>query len=114
MTAPSLPTKEVYRLVGQQIRKERVKRHMTQEDLASRVGLTRTSVTNIEKGRQKVLLHTLFHLAEVLGVELGDLLSLLQIKGRPLALDQLPPNLTPSVQEWILSGVATAHTPPEK
>lgn len=29
----------------------------TQSDLAKRIGLTRTSVVNIEAGRQRVLLH---------------------------------------------------------
>ncbi len=41
---------------------------LTQDALAARVSLSRTSVTNIEKGRQKVLLHTFWGLADALGV----------------------------------------------
>jgi transcriptional regulator with XRE-family HTH domain len=44
---------------------------LTQEALASQVSLTRTSITNIEKGRQKFLLHTLFDIASALGVPPG-------------------------------------------
>jgi transcriptional regulator with XRE-family HTH domain len=33
------------------------------------LGLSRTSITNIERGRQPIQLHTLYKIAEVLGVE---------------------------------------------
>jgi transcriptional regulator with XRE-family HTH domain len=47
---------------------------MTQEELAGLVSLTRTSITNVEKGRQKLLLHTLSDIAEALEVDLASLL----------------------------------------
>ena len=43
-------------------------RNMTQSELATVIGLTRTSVTNIEKGRQKLLVHSLFEIAAALGI----------------------------------------------
>ncbi len=46
---------------------------MSQEHLASVVELTRTSVTNIEKGRQAVQIHTLLLMAKALGVKASDL-----------------------------------------
>lgn len=39
---------------------------MTQEKLGLLVGLSRTSITNIEKGRQHVLLHQVFAIASAL------------------------------------------------
>lgn len=33
------------------------------------LGLSRTSITNIERGRQPIQLHTLYKIADVLGVE---------------------------------------------
>ena len=36
--------------------------------------LTRTSITNIEKGRQPIQLHSLYLVAQSLGVEVKDLL----------------------------------------
>lgn len=40
---------------------------MRQEELAKNIGLTRTSVVNIEAGRQRVLLHTVEAVARGLG-----------------------------------------------
>jgi DNA-binding XRE family transcriptional regulator len=49
-------------------------RPLTQEELAHRVHLKRTSITNIEKGRQKLLVHTLFDIAAALDVPIADLI----------------------------------------
>jgi transcriptional regulator with XRE-family HTH domain len=57
-----------YAEVGRRVRLARERAGLTQDVLAGRVALSRTSVTNIEKGRQKVLLHTLCNLADALGV----------------------------------------------
>jgi transcriptional regulator with XRE-family HTH domain len=54
--------------LGRRVRQARERAGLTQDVLAARVSLSRTSVTNIERGRQKVLLHTLCGLAEALGV----------------------------------------------
>jgi DNA-binding XRE family transcriptional regulator len=54
--------------VGRRVRLARERAGMTQDALAGRVSLSRTSVTNIEKGRQKILLHTLWNMADALGV----------------------------------------------
>lgn len=47
---------------------------MTQDALAEKLNLTRTSVINIEKGRQQVLLHTLVNIARALQVSPTDLI----------------------------------------
>jgi DNA-binding XRE family transcriptional regulator len=60
--------------VGKRIRSRRDELKIPQETLASDVGLTRTSITNIEKGRQKLLLHTFFDIARTLKTEPGALL----------------------------------------
>jgi transcriptional regulator with XRE-family HTH domain len=64
-----------YLCLGQRVRHARRKAGLTQAVLAARVGLTRASVTNIEKGRQKVLAHTLWRLAGTLGVLPEDLVQ---------------------------------------
>ena len=43
-------------------------RGMSQEDLANRVGLTRTSITNIEAGRQRILLDDVCVFARALSI----------------------------------------------
>jgi len=47
---------------------------MSQQAFAKAVGLSRTSITNIERGRQPISLHTLYFMADILGVEPSDLL----------------------------------------
>src|ERR1700730_3514410 len=47
---------------------------MSQERLASLLGLTRTSVTNIERGKQKMTLDTVYKLCEAFDVPLNEFL----------------------------------------
>ena len=55
--------KTLYRRFGELVRQHRLDAALTQEEVGKRVGLSRTSITNIEKGRQRVLLHQLYELA---------------------------------------------------
>ena len=64
----------IYEEFGRRLRSARKAANLTQEALAERVGLTRTSITNIEKGRQHVSLHMLFSLAAAVGVQPVQLL----------------------------------------
>jgi transcriptional regulator with XRE-family HTH domain len=64
----------VYPEIGGLIRQRRKQLKLTQEKLAPLAGLSRTSLANIEGGKQKVLVHQLFAFASALGVEPADLL----------------------------------------
>lgn len=57
---------QIYRLFGSRVRALREEKNVTQEELAKRVDLSRTSITNIEKGRQRVLLHQMVEIANAL------------------------------------------------
>ena len=59
---------------GYTLRLARERLGLTQDSLATQVMLSRTSVTNIEKGRQKVLAHTICRLAGALNVLPAELL----------------------------------------
>jgi transcriptional regulator with XRE-family HTH domain len=102
----------LYSEVGGRIKAARGRLALTQGELGARVGLTRTSVTNIEAGRQKLLLHTLYRMAEVLQVPVVDLLPELTrgTDDRTDVARALSGALTPAEQEWIVS-VATAPAP---
>jgi transcriptional regulator with XRE-family HTH domain len=56
---------------------------MSQERLAGILGLTRTSVTNIERGKQKVTLDTIYRLCETFGIQVSDLMPTLADISRP-------------------------------
>lgn len=62
------------RAFGVLLRERRDAQRMSQEQLAQSAGLSRTSVVNIEKGRQGVSLESLYKLAAALGCQPGDLL----------------------------------------
>jgi transcriptional regulator with XRE-family HTH domain len=68
--------KAVYRDVGRRIRQARSRRkpRLSQKGLGDLVSLTRTSIVNIEQGRQRMLIHTLYEIADALQVEVSSLL----------------------------------------
>src|SRR5258707_332653 len=83
---------------GSNLRRQRSGVGLSQENLAKRVGLSRTSVTNIEKGRQQVALHMVYSFADALGVEPSSLLpdkKKLAKDGKRVMVDlsELPPDL---------------------
>ena len=58
------------------LRRKRHDRHMTQEELAERAGLSARYVGAIERGDVSASVTVLGQIAEALGVEPGDLLRL--------------------------------------
>ena len=61
---------------GRAVRRLRLERGMTQADLADRLKLGRTSVTNLEKGRQNPPLSLLPDIAGALGVDVLRLIGI--------------------------------------
>lgn len=59
---------KLYEEFGRLVRLHRERMGLTQADIGKRVGLSRTSITNIERGRQKVLFHQVFDIARSLQV----------------------------------------------
>lgn len=60
--------------VGKNIRKFRTKRHMTQDDLAERLFVSRQTVSNYETGKSNPDLDTLLKIAEVLETDVDGLI----------------------------------------
>lgn len=59
--------------VGMRVKAARKAAGMTQDHLAQRIGLSRTSVVNIESGVQELTVTRLAYVAEVLRLDLADL-----------------------------------------
>lgn len=66
----------LYKEFGQRLREAREAAHLSQDAVARRVGLSRTSITNIERGRQHVALHMLYRFASAVGAQPSELLPL--------------------------------------
>jgi transcriptional regulator with XRE-family HTH domain len=65
---------KLYSAIGANIRTARERRRWSQTALATEVGLTRSSIANIEAGRQRMPVHTLVLIGNALGVSVGSLL----------------------------------------
>jgi transcriptional regulator with XRE-family HTH domain len=73
---------EIYRVIGSRIAARRKHLRLKQVEVAAQIGLTRASLANIEKGRQKIMMHQIYRIAEALRIE--------------SILDLVPPRFAPS------------------
>ncbi|RCW40584.1 helix-turn-helix domain-containing protein [Paenibacillus prosopidis] len=64
----------LYGEIGKRIRDARLKKRFTQEDLSSRVRLSRPSISNLENGLQNISLHTLYEICFVLEVSIHKII----------------------------------------
>lgn len=95
-----------YKKVGENIRIKRKALGLSQEGLAKAIGLKRPSLSNIEKGRQNILLHTLRDIADTLGCDANSLLP-----ERPTPEPVLIPDLrlySKEVREFVEAGIKTS------
>ena len=92
----------LYRAFGKLVRLHRERRtDMTQEKLGRMVGLSRTSITNIEKGRQHVALHQLFAIAEALKVPPAALLPGQSADSRASWVTEKLSRTDRDITEWV-------------
>lgn len=100
----------LYQEFGSHLRRARRSAELTQERLADQVGLSRTSITNIEKGRQHVTLYVLFLLADALNVKPSDLLpdiNHMEEIGESAARLLEKADLANDVKSWAGKGLAS-------
>jgi transcriptional regulator with XRE-family HTH domain len=95
-----------YRKVGERIRSKRKARGLTQEGLATAIGLKRPSMSNIEKGRQNILLHTFYDIVEVLDAKVSELLPE-TVVCEPVALPDLEA-YSDEVRAFVEAGINIA------
>ena len=62
--------------VGAKIREWRLRRELSQADVARRAGITQASLSNYENGKRDMPLSTMMGVVAALNVSLGDLLEL--------------------------------------
>jgi transcriptional regulator with XRE-family HTH domain len=91
----------IYGDVGGLIKAGRRRAGLTQEALAEGIGLTRTSVNNIEHGRQAIQIHTLYTIAGVLGLDPLALLPMPKAAETGALDKQLPKKMAQSDRDWV-------------
>jgi transcriptional regulator with XRE-family HTH domain len=94
-----LATFGVFWLVAGAVRAARIQHGMNQQALGHRVGLNRSSISNVEKGRQRVQLHMLLEFAAALDVQPDELLP--DIKAVSDPLNRVPTETRPVVQDVL-------------
>jgi transcriptional regulator with XRE-family HTH domain len=99
----------VYARYGHELQRLRRQRKLSQADLARLVDptgerLSRSSIANIENGKQRVALHLFLELARVLKIDPRELLPILP-EAMPPIVERVP-NLTAPEQDWLTRVVA--------
>ena len=94
-----------YAEFGRLLRVARRKNGLGQGALAARVGMSRTSITNIERGRQRVLLHQFLELAAAVGADPVQMLP----TATGLSIDsEILIGLDGDTRDWVIRIVAEA------
>ncbi len=96
-----------YEEFGQRVRTARLALGLNQEELGHQVGLERSSISNVEKGRQRVQLHMLLEFATALDVPATQLLPDNTVASDPLG--RVPADTRPFVQD-VLKTAARARS----
>ncbi len=95
----------LYRHVGGCLKRRRREIGMTQAQLAEAVGTLRTSIANIEAGRQRPPLHVLYALCAALGVELATILpgnaEIVPSATFPITAADVPPQAAAFLRELL-------------
>ncbi|HUZ54061.1 MAG TPA: helix-turn-helix transcriptional regulator [Streptosporangiaceae bacterium] len=90
---------DFYEQFGQRVRSARLNQGLNQEALGHRVGLERSSISNVEKGRQRVQLHMLLEFSTALGVSPAQLLPDSTAASDPLR--KVPEDTRPFVRDVL-------------
>src|SRR5262249_47969499 len=97
--------RELYRRIGALIRERRQALGMSQAQLGKAVGLLRTSITNIEAGRQRVPIHMLYQLSQLLKIDAVTLLpsnaEIEHTESIPVKIEGITRDVSPKTAEFL-------------
>lgn len=98
----------LYAEFGRLVRTARRDADLTQAQLAEAIGLTRTSIANIEAGRQRAFLDTAYRIADAVGCGAQELLPDAAVLRAGRELPAAVENQPPAVQKLIRNLAATS------
>lgn len=81
-------TNEALSILGKLIRVSRAERKLTAQELADRAGISRTTLSNIEKGAPGPEIGIVFEVASIVGIRLFDYDERNTLKGQIARLDE--------------------------
>ena len=77
-----------YKAIGKRIKIARIKKNLTQEAIADKIGITPQHVSNIETGNSSVSLTTLVAIANLLNVSVDELLCDTVLKSKAVFIKE--------------------------
>jgi transcriptional regulator with XRE-family HTH domain len=100
-----------YAIVGRNIKNVRIGRGVSQTELAHLIGFNRSSVANLEAGRQRIALHLFFLIVEALDARPDEILPNMQLleEINLVAIDSLDEHLigsTSTTQDFVRGTMA--------
>jgi transcriptional regulator with XRE-family HTH domain len=104
------PQGAFYEQLGQRLATARRTQRLTQERLGDSVDLSRTSITNIEKGRQIVPAHLLAKFAQTLNVSILELLPPIEAVRPSHRVERELDALEPYKRDWAKKILALGRT----
>lgn len=93
-----------YKELGRRLQRARKKKGISQEAIGKAAGLTRSSIANIENGRQPVHVLALCRMVATIDIAMTELIPEL----RPVSPIHLPDNLRPIERQSVLKILAAA------
>jgi transcriptional regulator with XRE-family HTH domain len=96
----------LYKEIGKNIKKARLLKNLTQQELSDFINITRASIANIERGNQKITFLTLYQIADSLDISPKLLIpEIKEIKKTQnelyMNLDNLRDKLSLKELEWV-------------
>jgi transcriptional regulator with XRE-family HTH domain len=100
-----------YAAVGRNVRNVRIRHEVSQTQLANLIGFNRSSVANLEAGRQRIALHLFFLIAEALDARPEEILPDMQLleEINPATIDLLDEHLegaSSTTQDFVRGTIA--------
>ncbi|HEY2010664.1 MAG TPA: XRE family transcriptional regulator [Rhizomicrobium sp.] len=99
--------------IGPRLQAERQKQHLSLQELAARSGVSKSLLSQIERGEANPTFATLWHLTRALELEFSDLISMQSKVGRGM-IETIPANLIPEIRTedglCILRILGPTHT----
>lgn len=83
----------IYASVGDHLKTAREQRGITQQEVSAATGVTRSSIANLEAGRQRIPLHTFIATAQAVGIDPADVITR-AVQGTDPLTPLLPPGAT--------------------
>lgn len=83
--------------IGPRLQAERQKQHLSLQELAARSGVSKSLLSQIERGEANPTFATLWHLTRALELEFSDLISMQSKVGRGM-IETIPANLIPEIR----------------